>query len=147
MTESFASRRSPSTLRFRRSSRAFKRINAQSASGHPALAIFSAGESLAAQLVEIVLPIGVPIAAELDEIVPAVDAGRVHVVEHETHRIVANGLHFEDRHVLLAGDGLALVRRMALHLGARAAYAQILGGELIALAAIEGDRQGLAVLV
>src|SRR6266851_5266050 len=103
-------------------------------------------QALAGEVVEIVLPIGGAVAAQLVQIVPAIDAGRVHVVEHEPHRVIANRMHFEDGDVALAGDGLALVRRMALHLRARAPDAQILGIELEALAAVEGDDECLAVL-
>src|SRR5207237_9050704 len=96
-------------------------------------------QSLLAQLVEIGLPVGRAIPAKLAQIVPAVDAGRVHVIEGEPHRVVANRRHLHDGDVLLAGDRFALGRRMALHLGARAAHTQILGREVIALAVVEGD--------
>jgi len=46
-------------------------------------------QRLAGELIEIILPIGVAVAAELEQIVPAVDAGRVQVVEDEPHRVIA----------------------------------------------------------
>src|SRR5262245_7990 len=83
-----------------------------------------AREALTREFVEIVLPDARVIAAEFVKIIPAVDAGGVQVVEHETHRIVADRMDFQDRHVALAGHRLSLVRGMALHLGARADHAQ-----------------------
>src|SRR5262249_50746384 len=79
-----------------------------------------ARQPLGGELVEIFLPIALLIAAELVEIVPAVDPGRMHVVEGEPHGIIADRLHLENLHISLAWNGLALVRRVALDLGARA---------------------------
>src|SRR5882757_883739 len=104
-------------------------------------------QALAGEVVEIVSPIGLPVSAERKEVVPAVDAGRMHIVEDEPHRVIADRVHFEDGDVLLACDGLALIRRMALHFGAGALHAQVFGGEVECLAAVEGDRQGPAALV
>src|SRR5262249_12011753 len=85
--------------------------------------------------------------AELEEIIPAVDAGRMHVVEDEPRRVIADRMHFEDADLLLSRDGLALVRRMALNLRARALDAQIFGAEVERLAVVESDGERLAVLV
>src|SRR5262245_42034715 len=74
-----------------------------------------AGEAFGRELVEIILPVGFPIAPELEQVVPAVDAGRVHVVEYQPDGIIADRMDFEDRDVPLAGDRLALVRRVALN--------------------------------
>ena len=85
-------------------------------------------------------------ATKLGEIIPAVDAGRVHVVEGEPHGVISDRLDFGDHDMALAWHGLALVRRMTLHLGARAFDPQIFGGKLETLAILEGDRKRLAVL-
>ena len=69
------------------------------------------------------------------------------VVEHEPHRVIADRMHFEERNALLAGNGLALVWRMALHLGARTLHAQVFGAEVERFAALEDDCQCLAILV
>ena len=95
---------------------------------------------------EVILPDLRVIAAELVEIIPAVDSGRMHVIEDEPHRIIADGMHFQNGNVLLAADGLALIRRMSLHLGARALHPQIFGAQIEGVAAVEDDAQGLAVL-
>src|SRR5258705_6305860 len=107
----------------------------------------SALESLAGELVEIVLPVGGAVTAELVQVVPAEDAGRVQIVEHEPHCIIADRLDLEDRDVLLAADGLAFLRRVTLHLRAGATNAQILGAEVEGLAGVEGNRQRPAILV
>jgi hypothetical protein len=106
-----------------------------------------ARQILLRQLVEIILPIAGIFAPQLVQIVPAIDAGGVQVVEHQPHGIIADRLHLQDRHVLLAGNGLALVRRMALDLGARAFHPQIFSRKIEALAVFESNRQGPAVLV
>src|SRR5262249_55510553 len=49
-------------------------------------------------------------------------------------------------HISLAWNGLALVRRVALDLGARAFDAQVFGRQQEALAALEAHRKRLAVL-
>src|SRR5438270_5650720 len=107
----------------------------------------SALQSLGGELVQIFLPVGRAIAAERHEVFPAVDAGRMLVVEHRTHGVIADGLELQDRDVALARNRLALGRRVPLHLGARAADAQILGAQVEALAVIERDGERPAVLV
>src|SRR5882757_9377006 len=104
-------------------------------------------QALAGEVVEIVSPIGLPVPAQRKEIVPAVDAGRMHIVEDQPHRVIADRVHFEDGDVLLASHGLALVGGMALHLGAGALDAQVFRTEIERLAAVEGDGQRLASLV
>src|SRR5262249_29429316 len=69
----------------------------------------SALQALAGEVVEIVLPIGVLVSTEREKIGPAVDPSRMHVVENEPHRVIADRIDLENGDVLLAGDGLALV--------------------------------------
>ena len=54
---------------------------------------------LGGELVEIVLPILRLVAAELEQIVPRENAGRVHVVEHQAHGVVADRIDLQDRDV------------------------------------------------
>ena len=106
-----------------------------------------ARKALFRKLVEIVPPVFFAILTEFEKILPTKDSGRVHVVERQPHGVIADRMHFEDLHRFLAADGAPLARRMALDLGARAAHAQIFGGEIETLAAVEGDGQRLAILV
>src|SRR5262249_9553676 len=98
-------------------------------------------------MVEIARLVSLTVSTEREKIVPAVDTGRMHVVESEPHRVIADRIDLENGDVLLARDGLSLVRGMALHLRARAFDAQIFGAEVERLAVVEGDGQRLAVLV
>src|ERR1700734_1298280 len=106
-----------------------------------------ARKALFRELVQIVAPIFFAILTELEKIFPTKDSGRMHVVEGQPHRVIADRMHFEDLHRFLAADGAPLARRMALDLGARAAHAQIFGGEVETLAAVEGYRQRSAILM
>src|SRR5688572_6117476 len=100
----------------------------------------------AGQIVEILLPIGLPVLAEPEQVVPTVDPGRMHVVEDQPHGVIADRMHFENGDVLLARDRLALVRRMALDLGTWTLDPQIFGIELEAAAIVEHHSQRLAIL-
>src|SRR3982074_2267228 len=93
-------------------------------------------QALAGEVVEIISPVGLPVPAQRKEIVPAENAGRMHVVEDEPHRVIADRGHLEDGDVLLACDSFAFVGRMALHLGAGAFDAQVFGIEVESLAVI-----------
>src|SRR5690349_10439365 len=99
------------------------------------------------EFVEILAPVLFAVAAELEEIVPGEDAGRMHVVEDEPHCVVADGMQLEDLHVALAGYGTPFARRVTLDLSARAAHAQIFGRQLETLAAVECDGEQRALLV
>src|SRR3984893_15298372 len=106
-----------------------------------------AREALFRKLVEIVPPVFIAILTEFEKILPTKDSGRMHVVEREPHRIIADRMHFEDLHRRFAADGAPLARRMALNFGAWAAHAQIFGGEIKTLTAVEGNSERLAILV
>src|ERR1700675_1062505 len=105
------------------------------------------GKAFFPKLVEIIPPVFFAILTEFEKIFPTKDSGRMHVVERQPHRVIADRMHLKDLHRFFAADGAPLARRMALDLGARAAYAQIFGGEIKTLAAVESDGQRLAILV
>src|SRR5215813_8166817 len=68
----------------------------------------NAREILCCQLFEIIPPISLAILAELEQIIPAENSGRMQIVEHDAHRVIADWVQFHDFHVALAGDGPAL---------------------------------------
>src|SRR5580704_9815613 len=68
------------------------------------------------------------------------------IVEYGPHGVIADRVDLEDRHVSLAGDGLALLGRMTLDLGARAQDAQEFGREFEGLAGLERHPQRGLVL-
>ena len=70
----------------------------------------------------------------------------MHVVEDEPHRVVADRIDLQDHHFALARHRLALVWRMALHLGARALHTQIFGRQREVVAALERDGERPLVL-
>src|SRR5215472_10589257 len=75
------------------------------------------------------------------QVIPAVEASVVPVVENDAHCIISDALEGCDLDVFLACDEHLLVRRMALHLRARRLDAQIFGRKPKSLAVIIGDRQ------
>src|ERR1700720_4176727 len=105
-----------------------------------------ARQVLGREVGEISTPSFLVVAAELEQTVPAENSGRLHVVEHQPHRIITDWMQFQDFHILLSGNCPPFARRMTLHFGARAAYAQIFGRKIELLAVIKGDRQYLPIL-
>src|SRR5690606_31960139 len=73
-------------------------------SGHSRLAGAAAALALCREPLEVAAPLRLPVAAELVEYRPRVQAGIVAVVEHEPHRIVADRLDPLDPNRLLARD-------------------------------------------
>jgi hypothetical protein len=106
-----------------------------------------ARKALFRKLIEIFAPIILAILTEFEKIIPTKDSGCVHVVESKPHRVIADRMHFEDLHIPLAADRAPLARRVALHFGARTAYAQIFGGKIEALTAVESDAERRSILV
>src|SRR5207248_8841810 len=90
---------------------------------------------------EIGRPFCILLAAEFVEIIPAVEAGVVSVVENDARRVIAHWLDGSDFDASFAGHGLFLGRGMALYFGAGGFHAKIFGRERKALAAVEADRQ------
>src|ERR1700733_3365581 len=106
-----------------------------------------ARQALDREVVEVVAPHALLLAPEPKEVFPTVDTGRMHVVEHQPHRIVADRLDFHNRYIAFTGHGFALLRGMTLHLGAGRLNAEELGGKFVRLAGFEGDAQRLLVFV
>ena len=104
-------------------------------------------QALAGEIVEIVLPIGIVIAAELMEVVPAVDSGGVEIVEDEADSVISYRMELEDGDVLFARNGFSLLRRVALDLCAWTFDAEIFGGQAKDVAIVEHDADRLAILV
>src|SRR5271156_2671581 len=71
----------------------------------PSMRRRSARKALFRKLVEIVPPVFIAILTEFEKILPTKDSGRVHVVERQPHRIIADRMHFEDLHRRFAADG------------------------------------------
>src|SRR5436309_3404564 len=86
-------------------------------------------------------PSGIAIAAEFVEIVPAVEAGVVTVIEENSDGVVANRLQTGNLHVALPADDLLLRGPVSLHLGAWRFDTQIFGGQGKGLTGIERDGQ------
>jgi hypothetical protein len=84
------------------------------------------------------------VAAELMEIGPAIEPGRMTVVEDDADGVIADRLEAGDRHILLAGDGDLLAGAVAFHLGAWALDPEILGREAVAGAVVEGNLEAPA---
>src|SRR6516225_4518939 len=81
-----------------------------------------AGQFLRREVGEITPPIFFAVATEFEQIVPTENPGRMHVVEYQPHRIIADWMNFQDLHVLFTGNGSPLARGVTLNLRARAAY-------------------------
>src|SRR5262249_56336278 len=94
-------------------------------------------QTLGSELVEVIAPVCVMALSKFAQVTPAVNSRRMQIVKHEAHRIISDRLHLDDGDVALACNGLALIGRMPLHLGARALHPQIFSGEFEALAAVE----------
>src|SRR5581483_6903870 len=74
---------------------------------------------LGSEFVEVVLPVCGIVAAKFVQVVPAEDAGRVQVIEDEADGIIADRQDLKNFDITLAGNGLTLLFRVALNLGAR----------------------------
>src|SRR5262252_171801 len=77
-----------------------------------------ARQVLGREIGKIAAPIFLVIAAELEQIVPAKNSSRVHVVEDEPHCIIADWMQLQDLDILLTGNRSPLTRGMSLNFGA-----------------------------
>jgi len=58
----------------------------------------SSGKPLTREIVEVILPVLSVVLSQRMQILPAVNAGRVQVVEDEAHGVIADWVHFQYRH-------------------------------------------------
>src|SRR5258708_32573789 len=103
-------------------------------------------ETLGLEIVEIILKAPLGVLSEIAQERPGIDAGGVHVVEAQPHRVIADRVDGENGNVALAADRLALRFGMALHFGGGTGYPQQLRGEAESLAVVKCDMEGAAVL-
>jgi hypothetical protein len=122
--------------------RARRRANHRTSLPHAGLV---AVEALGGEIVEIILKPSLGIEAEIAQECPGVDAGGVHVVEAQPHRIIADGIDREDRHVALAAHRLALRLRVTLHFRRGTRDPEQFGGEVKRLAVVKTDMQRAAI--
>src|SRR5258705_2581656 len=105
--------------------------NALGAPSEPALAHARpvAVETLGLEIVEVILKAPLGVLSELAQKRQGIDAGGVHVVEAEPHRIIADRIDGENGHVALAANRLALRFGMSLQFGGGAGHPQQFRGK------------------
>src|SRR5216683_6209035 len=103
-------------------------------------------ETLGLEIVEVILKSPLGVLSEIAQKRPGIDAGGVHVVEAEPHRVIADRIDGENGDVALAADRLALCFGVTLHFGGRAGHPQQLRGKAESLAIVKCDMEGAAVL-
>lgn len=96
-----------------------------------------ATQALFRELIEVALEALFLLVAELVQIAPRIETGRMHVVEDEADGVIADRIDLDDLDILLARHELALLGMMALHFRARALDPQVLGRQLETLAIVE----------
>src|SRR6267378_4759772 len=102
-------------------------------------------QALGLEIVEVILKTPLGVHTEIVQERPGVDAGRVHIVETEPHRIIADRINGENRHVALSANRFALRFGMTLHFGGGAGDAEQFRGETESLAVVKCDVQRPAV--
>src|SRR5258707_15635643 len=120
--------------------------NASGAPFEPALAHARpvALETLGLEIVEIILKAPLGVLSEIAQERPGIDAGGVHVVEAEPHRVIADRVDGENGDVALAADRLAFRFGMSLHFGGGTGHPQQLRGKAESPAVGESDMKGAA---
>src|SRR5258707_4288152 len=103
-------------------------------------------ETLGLEIVEIILKAPLGVLSEIAKERPGIDAGGVHVVEAEPHRVIADRVDGENGDVALAADRFALRFGMSLHFGGGTGHPQQLRGEAESLSIVKRDMEGAAVL-
>src|SRR5258708_38254445 len=91
----------------------------------------------------VVAPDPLLVRAQMVEVLPAIYAGVVQIVELDAQRIVADRLELEDADMTAAEDQGLAARSMALHLRRRTLDPEQLGREPVALAVVEVDLEHL----
>jgi hypothetical protein len=119
------------------------RTNQNSAS---ARARFVAVQPLGQEIVEVILKAPLSVDSEVAQKRPGIDAGGVHVVEPEPHRIIADRIDGKNGDVALSANRLALRFGMALHFGGGAGDTKQFGRKAECLAVVKCDMQRAAIL-
>src|SRR6267378_2677316 len=103
-------------------------------------------QALGLEIVEVILKTPLGVHTEIVQERPGVDAGRVHIVETEPHRIIADRINGENRHVALSANRFALRFGMTLHFGGGAGHTEEFRREREGIAILKCDMQRAAVL-
>src|SRR5258705_4226359 len=103
-------------------------------------------ETLGLEVVEIILKAPLGVLSEIAQERPGIDAGGVHVVEAQPHRVIADRVDGENGNVALAADRLALRFGMSLHFGGGAGHPQQLRGETESFSIVKCDMERAAIL-
>lgn len=111
-----------------------------------AYARFVAVQPLGLKIVEVILKAPLSIDSEIAQKRPGIDAGGVHVVEPEPHRIIADRVDGKNSDVALSANRLALRFGMALHFGGGAGDTKQFGRQAECLAVVKCDMQRTTVL-
>src|SRR6266853_3009704 len=98
-------------------------------------------QALGLEIVEVILKTPLGVHTEIVQERPGVDAGRVHIVEPQSHRIIADRINGENRHVALSANRLALRFGMTLHFGGRTGHTKQFRGESESPAIVKCDMQ------
>src|SRR5439155_13828524 len=103
-------------------------------------------EPLCQEVVEVPLKTLLGVHTEIAQERPGIDAGRVHVVEPDSDRIIADRIDGNNGHIALATNRFALGFGMPLHFGGWAGDPEQFGGEIEAAAVVKGNTQRAAIL-
>src|SRR5258708_7760811 len=103
-------------------------------------------ETLGLEIVEIILKAPLGALSEIAQERPGIDAGGVHGVEAQPHRVIADRGDGDNAGVALAAARLALRLGMPLHFGGGTGHPKQFRGEAESLAVVKCDMEGAAVL-
>jgi len=98
-----------------------------------------AAQALLFQLPYVTVPEKILLLANFIEMLPGINPGVMAVIKDDLDSVMADRLYIADLHRFLARHCLALIGRMALHLGAGTHHPQIFGAEFKLLAIIKAD--------
>src|SRR5690606_9615813 len=113
--------------------------------GQEAELISAAAQAFMLKLTKVFGPPLLLLPAKDLQVGPGIESRVVTIVEHDPHGVVADRPQLPDLDVPLACDRHPLIRAVALHLGGRTHDAEHFGRQLVALAVVEGDGQGVPV--
>src|SRR3954463_437034 len=102
-------------------------------------------QTLGLEIVKVILKTSLGIGSEISQERPGVDAGGVHIVEPNSHGIVADGIDRQNRHVPFSANRLALRLGVTLDFGGRAGDPKQFRGKAESLAIVECHLQRSAI--